>query len=254
MDFHKLQHMLNEIEPSDRNRDIELLRRAAQGNNDRATKQEISESTPSVARVDQEPLTEAAQMAALAGIPVSESQKKGKAGQLKGRDKVSKSNTSRSGEQKNVTRGKLVGSIDNNEEVEEGEKWDQFKKGFKNPGSASQVAAAAKKVFTPGKGSKSSSKSSKSSTRGSSDLPPKLSQSLAKYSTPLSNISRNPDLKKQFQELMKAADPNLQLEAYLESKKKYSNSENKTILETTATPSNKDSIKAELFRRLNQTK
>jgi len=286
MDFHKLQHTLNEIEPSDRNRDIELLRQAAQGNNSPEPRQEVSESagpvastptpianepmdeaaqmaalagvTPAKQQLNTEMLDEARQMAALAGIPMNEGQKKGKAGQLKGKDKVSKSSHSKSGEQKNVTRGKLVGSAENDDEsIEEGPKWDAAKKGWehgkKNFNTTDLLTKPIKNKLA-GKNKGKSSKSDKSSSKQETGLPPKLAQDLAKYSTALSKISRDPKLKQQFQDLMKAADPNLQLEHYTESYSSPKKEQKKNVSESMATSSEVSSIKEDLLRRLNNRK
>lgn len=282
MDFHKLQHVLNDIEPSDRNKDIEMLKRAAQGDNSPAPREEVTESVTPVARepMDEaaqmaalagvnspkrdsnpEMLDEARQMAALAGIPMSEGHKTGKAGQLKGKDKVSKSSPSKTGQQKNVTRGKLVGSTERDEEsIEEGPRLDQMKKDWKAGQKDYNNLGSLKGAFGNNKKSKKSKSTekdtSKTGTKSSEQgLPPKLVQELSKYSTALSNITRNPKLAAQFKELMKAADPNLQLESYMESRKQYDTEKKKSVVESKTTYTNdKDSIKEDLFRRLNGRK
>ena len=270
MDFHKLQQTLNSIEPSDRNRDIELLKQSASGNNSPSPREEIAES----ATVDRPKLTneaaqmaalaginttsasprvnsEAAQMAALAGITLNEGQKTGRAGQVKGGEAVkSSSKPSRRGEQEHPFDGRLVGSAEvprknTDNDIDEAGAADAFKQGRKEYNNTKAFKGA----------TSSKDKGSKETTL--QGFPPKLAQSLAKYSTALSNITRNPELKRQFQDLMKAADPTLQLESYMKGKKKYDESQKKkmpVVESITASSNNKDSIKAELLRRLNQSR
>jgi len=276
MDFHKLQETLNSIEPSDRARDIEMLKRAASGNNSPSPREEIAES----ATVDRPKLTneaaqmaalaginttsasprvnsEAAQMAALAGITLNEGQKTGRAGQVKGSEAVkSSSKSSGRGEQEHPFDGRLVGSAEvprenKDDDIDEAGALDAFNQGRKEYNNTKAFKGA---KSSKDKGGKDTAKANNVATEQS--LPPKLAQALGKYSTALSNITRKPELKRQFQELMKAADPSLQLESYMEGRKKYVESQNKTPVaeSTTATSNNKDSIKAELLRRLNQHK
>jgi len=275
MDFHKLQHALNEIEPSDRNRDIEMLRRAAQGDNGQTPREEVSESAASVAPtptpVAGEPMDEAAQMAALAGvnaprresnpemldearqmaalagIPMSEGYKKGKAGQLKGKDKVGKSKPSKSGEQKNVTHGKLVGSTENDDDsIEEGPKWDQMKKDWEAGKKDYNNIGALKGAFGNNKKDKKSSgdntgkASNKSNPASGKQLSPELAKTLAKYENALTKISNDSELGREFQQLMKKAE-----------KKNIGES---TYSRPIANESDKSSIKNDLYRRLNNSK
>jgi hypothetical protein len=263
MDFHNLQKMLYEIEPTDPTAERAALEAAASGREAPARQHRTPKTVNESMSVPAEPIDEvsqlvalagatakqpapvsdeASELAALAGIPINEAHKKGKAGQLKGKDKVSKSSTSKSGEQKNSTRGKLVGSTEprnNGDELA-----DDFDSGFKAPNKIDPYKGA-------GKSSKGGGGAAEPAPKEPKGLPPKLAAELGKYSTALSNIFRKPDSReaKQFKELMKAADPNLQLEAYMESKKEYDNPRKAT---RTTQSSDVSSIKEELFRRLDQ--
>jgi hypothetical protein len=262
MDFHKLQQTLNDIEPADRNRDFEQMCRAAQGGNNAPTPREnVAESrdyAESYLPSDAVETTEAAQLAALAGInttprtqprsvademavlagiPLSESQKTGSAGHARGKDPVpSKSKPSKDGEQAHPLKDKLVGSVDNDVGVSEGA-WDQFKQGYKN---YDQSPSTAYKGVLGGKDkTNKSSKSSKSSN--SATLSPRVATALTPYSDQLTNVLSDPKLKKLFLKLMKAAESPTRPPGAQESTR------------YTATDRS-NSIKEELLRKLNQSR
>ena len=125
MDYHALQQKLFALDPTDPREDLAKLQAQA-GSGD------ISKTTPAEPVVESYEAPEGSMpldkdyslsdFAALAGVTLNESQKKGSAGQLKAKQKVSKSPHSTSGEQKNVTRDKLVG--------EDGEFSGAFKQGM----------------------------------------------------------------------------------------------------------------------------
>lgn len=247
MDFHKLQQTLHEIEPSDPTKDLEQLRQAAQGNNSPEPRAPVPESrTQSHPVATSHELSEAEQFAALAGIRIDEGQKKGRAGQARGSDPMpKKSKPSRSGEQKHPLKDKLVGSSIGYEEteVDEGPKWDQVKQDWEKGKKEFNNPRAFKGVLSKGKKKKSKPSQSQASTPKASNnaLPPNVANALTPYATALSNVLRNPRLKNEFNELMKAADPKLQLEAYKESRRSSASGDAETI-------------KEELLRRLNNRK
>ena len=115
MDWHKLQHTLFELDPTDPREDLAKLQQAAQGGGDLSnippTKNYLEESA--VVEKGSMPLgiDSIADFAALAGVRVDEKQKTGSAGQAKGKDpmpKASKPNL-KTGEQPHPLKNKLVG-------------------------------------------------------------------------------------------------------------------------------------------------
>jgi hypothetical protein len=231
MDFHKLQQTLNNIEPSDRNRDIELLKQSANGNNSPSLREEVSESVEQpIARA---PMSEAAQMAALAGIPLNEEQKTGRPGQVKGSEAVkSKSKPTDRGEQEHPFDDRLVGHIDTPREntddnIEEGPGWDKVKKdwaqGYKNFNTPSALKS------TGSKGAKSKGSTSTTASQNDGQLSPKMARELAKYEAALIKISKDPQLGREFRRLMRKASPT---EIIAPESKKYTQSTHQSIKET----------------------
>lgn len=112
MDWHKLQHTLFEMDPTDPREDLAKLQQAAQGGgNVPPTKNYLEESA--VVAEGSLPLgiDSISDFAALAGIRIDEKQKTGSAGQAKGKDpmpKTSKPNL-KTGEQPHPLKDKLVG-------------------------------------------------------------------------------------------------------------------------------------------------
>jgi hypothetical protein len=122
MDWHKLQHQLFELDPTDPKEDLKRLQQQASNGREEPmpehTKNPVTESynvSEGSMPVDVDSVSD---FAALAGISLNEGKHKtGSSAQLKGRDKVSKSKSTAGPEQKNVNKGKLVGdSIDNDKE------------------------------------------------------------------------------------------------------------------------------------------
>lgn len=110
MDWHKLQHKLFELDPTDPRDDFAKLTAAAQGNSTGEVlpaKDYVIESV-NVAegslQMDRD--YSVADFAALAGVTLNESQKTGSAGQLKAKDAIKKNPA---GTTKNPTQDKLVG-------------------------------------------------------------------------------------------------------------------------------------------------
>lgn len=106
MDFHALQRKLFEMDPSDPAEDMRKLRESAGGRAAEPTKDYVNET----AHVEKGSLPlgidSIEHFARLAGVTLSESQKTGSAGQLKGKDKIEKNPA---GTHKNPTKDKLVG-------------------------------------------------------------------------------------------------------------------------------------------------
>ena len=110
MDWHKLQHTLFALDPTDPREDLAKLKSAAQGGAATQTSETVDYITES-ASVPEGSLSldkeySVSDFAALAGITLTESQKTGSAGQLKGKDAIKKNPA---GTTKNPTKDKLVG-------------------------------------------------------------------------------------------------------------------------------------------------
>lgn len=110
MDWHKLQHKLFELDPTDPREDLAKLTAAAQGSSSGESvsgKDYLNESidvSEGSLKLDRD--YSVADFAALAGVTLSESQKIGSAGQLKAKDSIKKNPA---GTTKNPTKDKLVG-------------------------------------------------------------------------------------------------------------------------------------------------
>lgn len=108
MDWNKLQHTLFALDPSDPAEDLRKLKESAGAAGDVApTKDYVVESVEvPQGSMPVEGNYSIADFAALAGVTLTEAQKKGSAGQLKGKDAISKQPA---GTTKNPTKDKLVG-------------------------------------------------------------------------------------------------------------------------------------------------
>lgn len=120
MDWHKLQHKLFEIDPADPREDLQRLQQQATGGrSDRPVSDQTGDYVTESYNVSEGSMPvdvdSVSDFAALAGINLNEGKHKtGQAAQLKGKEKVGKSKPTAGPEQKNVTKGKLVGdSVDN---------------------------------------------------------------------------------------------------------------------------------------------
>ena len=115
MDWHKLQHTLFDIDPTDPKEDLAKLRAQAQGgaSNVAPTKDYVNESVEVPQGSMPLGLDSIADFAALAGVRLDEKQKMGAAGQAKGRDPMPKSSKpSSTGEQPHPLKDKLVGEAE----------------------------------------------------------------------------------------------------------------------------------------------
>lgn len=109
MDWHKLQHTLFALDPTDPREDLAKLQGSASQPQESvvSTKDYVQESVEvAEGSLGLDKDYSVADFAALAGVSLNESQKTGSAGQLKGKDKVK---SIPAGSTKNVTRDKLVG-------------------------------------------------------------------------------------------------------------------------------------------------
>lgn len=112
MDFHALQKKLFSIDPTDPRDDLRKLQAAAQGR--AAVAETTIDYVAESAKVKEGSLKmdkdySVSDFAALAGVQLSERQKTGSEGQLKGKDSITKQPA---GTTKNPTRNKLVGEED----------------------------------------------------------------------------------------------------------------------------------------------
>ena len=118
MDFNALQHKLFALDPSDPAEDLRKLTESADGQAQKNVAETVNYVQESV-EVQQGTMPVAGDyslgdFAALAGVTLTEAQKKGPAGQAKGKDPIPKtSKPSRTGEQPHPLKDKLVGE-DNN--------------------------------------------------------------------------------------------------------------------------------------------
>ena len=119
MDWHKLQHTLFEMDPTDPREDLAKLKAQAGGQPQESVEvareyvQESVEIPEGSLELDRD--YSVADFAALAGVTLTESQKKGSAGQAKGKDPMPKtSKPSHTGEQPHPLKDKLVGEDEDN--------------------------------------------------------------------------------------------------------------------------------------------
>ena len=195
MDWNKLQHTLFALDPSDPAEDIRKLKESAGAANDVAPTKDYVVESVDVAQgsMPVEGNYSIADFAALAGVTLTEAQKKGSAGQLKGKDAISKQPA---GTTKNPTKDKLVG--------------EDFRSGFNygkdnyNTLGKLDPATVAKKAL--GKGN------SKDSTKTTANQPAKKAPVKVfagnwkgfqqQYTAQLQQIASDPKKKKQFDQFM----------------------------------------------------
>src|SRR6056300_883309 len=109
MDWHKLQHTLFELDPTDPKEDLAKLKAAAAGGsvgNVPPTKDYVNESVEIAPGSMPLGLDSISDFAALAGVRLDEKQKMGSAGQAKGKDSMPKAEPGRT---KHPLKDKLVG-------------------------------------------------------------------------------------------------------------------------------------------------
>jgi hypothetical protein len=269
MDFNALQRKLFELDPSDPAEDLRKLKESAGAiDNVAPTKDYVVESVEvAQGSMPVEGNYSIADFAALAGITLTEAQKTGSAGQLKGKDAIKKQPA---GTTKNPTRDKLVG-----EDFRSG-----FKYGKDNYNTLGKLdPATAVKSFLDKDSSKDSTKAA--ATKAPAKAPAKVMAGdwkgfLKQHTAQLQQIAANPKKKKMFDEFMakiaedvqeaakpkpiKARDPNSQymndlrksgaMGAHKDKKRdaKIGKEKHKGKEYTT------ESIKEMLYRKLNESK
>ena len=126
MDWHKLQQTLFEIDPSDPKEDLRKLKESAGAADTVSPTVDYVVESASVQEgtMPIEGDYSLSDFAALAGVTLTESQKTGSAGQLKGKDTIKKNPA---GTTKNPTKDKLVGE-------DWKDAWQAGKDNFNNPG------------------------------------------------------------------------------------------------------------------------
>lgn len=196
MDFQALQRKLFAIDPSDPREDLRKLQAAASAPKDPSPQIDYLKESANVP-TGSLPLNinSISDFARLAGITITENQKTGSAGQLKGKDSVKKNPA---GSRNNSTKDKLVGEgpLD---AIQAGVK--SYQSGSMAPDS---LEKGVKDFFTGGRSSP------KATSTPSSTLHPKLISKLEAYTTALEKIfTSERELKREFIALMKKADPSL---------------------------------------------
>jgi hypothetical protein len=205
MDWNKLQHTLFALDPSDPAEDLRKLRESAsRANNIAPTKDYVVESVEiAQGSMPVDGNYSIADFAALAGVTLTEAQKKGSAGQLKGKDAIKKLPA---GTTKNATRDKLVG-----------EDWkDSIKRGWDNYNSPAAVGIEnpIKKIFNPtGKDTTKSADTNKTSAVKKSNYKVPTGDwkgFLKQYTAQLQVIVNDPKKKAEFDKFMLTMEESVQ--------------------------------------------
>ena len=202
MDFNALQRKLFELDPTDPADDLRKLKESAGSN---AQESVVNESNFLQESVEVQEGTmpvegdySLSDFAALAGVTLTEAQKTGSAGQLKGKDAIKKNPA---GTTKNPTRDKLVGEAEDSA-------WDSFKTGYargkknyNNLGAIGlgkdDIAGKIDKTFGS-KGVKSKAVSSTTSKTPYMDVN-NYKEFLKKHTVALKQIAADPEKLKRFE-------------------------------------------------------
>ena len=201
MDFNALQHKLFALDPSDPREDLrKLAESAGQGIESAPTKDYVVESVQvQEGTMPVEGDYSLSDFAALAGVTLTEAQKTGSAGQLKGKDAIKKNPA---GTTKNPTRDKLVGEND----LDEIGARDALKRGWDNyntPGAVG-IENPLKKLVDPSSPKAAPTKKSlDSKSQSKTTLKPGDWKSfLQQHTSSLQKIAADPMKKKQFDQFM----------------------------------------------------
>lgn len=198
MDWHKLQHTLYNLDPTDPREDLVKLRDAAQAST-KISEPSIDYLAESV-NVPQGSLTmdrdySVADFAALAGVRLDEKQKHGD--YARGSDPMPKAKPGRT---KHPLKDKLVGE----EEVEEDFK-DAFKAGMDNYNTLGAVKGGAGAMS--GKPAPAKPVAAKSTQRPAAPTNSKLPAELAPYEAQLATVLKNPRAKVAFERFLNTYAP-----------------------------------------------
>jgi len=227
MDWHKLQHTLFEMDPTDPREDLAKLQAQAGGQPQESAEvareyvQESVEIPEGSLEIDRD--YSVADFAALAGVTLTESQKKGSAGQAKGKDPMPKtSKPSHTGEQPHPLKDKLVGEDEGGFDPRAA-----FKRGWDNYNKTG-LGNLVKGVMDPNTKSKpkDSKPVTKTPTTSKKPKPHDWKSFLQTHTAALQKIAADPMKRKQFDSFMakmgesieeapkekpmKARDPNAQ--------------------------------------------
>jgi hypothetical protein len=195
MDFHALQRKLFEIDPSDPREDLKKLQEAARGPANVPPTKDYLNETVNVSKGSLPlEIDSIADFAKLAGVAINESQQKA-ADKVRGNEPKPKAEPGRT---KHPFKDRLVG---------EGP-LDQIQQGVRDY-DPSALEKGIKKVFT-GEPGKEKQPANKTATTSGSGLHPKLQSKLEPFKYALEKIfTSERELKREFIELMKKADPKL---------------------------------------------
>jgi len=190
MDWNKLQHTLFALDPTDPAEDLRKLKESAGAvANVAPTIDYVVES----AQVKEGSLQmdrnySVADFAALAGVTLTEAQKKGSAGQLKGKEAIKKLP---SGTTKNATRDKLVGE----------DAVDAFKAGRDNYNSLDAITKGVNAMDGKPSAEKLAPKGT-STQKEANGINPKLSAQLVPYEAQLTSVLKGLKSKAKFEEFL----------------------------------------------------
>ena len=198
MDWNKLQHTLFALDPSDPAEDLRKLKESAGATSDVAPTKDYVVESAEVAQgsMPVEGNYSIADFAALAGVTLTEAQKKGSAGQAKGRDPMPKAEPGRT---KHPLRDKLVGEADDEKSAfRKGMDW-----GKKNYNSLNALKGGSEDA--QGKDSDIDRSKSKPSTAKKTTRATNITSwrgFLQQHTAQLQQIAADPKKKKQFDQFM----------------------------------------------------
>jgi len=202
MDWHKLQHKLFELDPTDPREDLAKLQAQAQGGTvDVAPiKDYVTESVDVPQGSMPLGLDSIADFAALAGIRIDEKQKTGSAGQAKGKGPMPNAQPGRT---KHPLKDKLVG--EDNDTMDFIKK--QASRGYKNYNTLGAVGTGLddKDKSTPNKDNSKVPTATQPAETG--NLPPALQAKLMPYQDQLERILGNARAKARFDEFINRLAP-----------------------------------------------
>lgn len=200
MDWHKLQHTLFALDPTDPREDLAKLQAAAAGGaaDVLPTKDYVNECVEVAPGSMPLGIDSIADFAALAGVRIDEKQKHGD--YARGKDPMPKAEPGRT---KHPLKDKLVGE----DEFDEA-RFDKFKQGWQSvkPGGKygpDALERGIQKAFTPS-GEEPAERPKRDEPKQSKSDPLRLQPFVKKYQNKLTVISKDPALAKQFDDFMKS--------------------------------------------------
>lgn len=209
MDWNKLQHTLFALDPTDPAEDLRKLKESARATTNFAPTKDYVVESVEVARgsMPVEGNYSIADFAALAGVTLTEAQKTGSAGQLKGKDAIKKQSA---GTTKNPTRDKLVGEAN----LDEISAVDAIKRGWNNHNTMGAIGLGKDDIANKiGFGAGGSKKPVPKATKPAANSKPKPNDwksFLQQHTSSLQRIAADPMKKKQFDQFMARMGENIQ--------------------------------------------